>query len=231
MKYVLGIILAFALILPTKSLAEDLQFVPSSATISEESNVSESKSSTIIEESEVSEPSSSTPTEETEVSEPKELAVDDSHSFLPLPWGIAIGGGPGMFSTGFDFFFFERGILYPSPKGGFKLTDNNILIWTNRLRMIYDFENHQYGFLFQPNLRYLYFSHNGLYLFSAILGPEIGWETKTGFEYGASLRIGGAPGLWAGNYEVGYLVNSKRIYFTVSFTVSILAVLFNIHKF
>lgn len=198
MKYVLGIILAFALILPTKSLAEDLQFVPSSATISEE----------------------------TEVTEPKELAVDDSHSFLPLPWGIAIGGGPGMFSTGFDFFFFERGILC-----GFKPTDNYILIWTNRLRMIYDFENHQYGFLFQPNLRYLYFSHNGLYLFSAILGPEIGWETKTGFEYGASLRIGGAPGLWAGNYEVGYLVNSKRIYFTVSFTVSILAILFNIHKF
>lgn len=198
MKYVLGIILTFALILPTKSLAEDLQFVPSSATISEE----------------------------TEVAEPKELAVDDSHSFLPLPWGIAIGGGPGMFSTGFDFFFFERGILC-----GFKPTDNYILIWTNRLRMIYDFENHQYGFLFQPNLRYLYFSHNGLYLFSAILGPEIGWETKTGFEYGASLRIGGAPGLWAGNYEVGYLVNSKRIYFTVSFTVSILAILFNIHKF
>ncbi|MCQ2090794.1 MAG: hypothetical protein MJY93_11195 [Fibrobacter sp.] len=211
MKYVLGIILAFALILPSKSLAEDVQFMPSSATVSEES--------------ETSEPGSLTPTEETEVSEPKELAVDDSHNFLPLPWGIAIGGGPGMFSTGFDFFFFERGILY-----GF-ITANNILIWTNRLRMIYDFENHQYGFLFQPNLRYLYFSHNGLYLFSAILGPEIGWETKTGFEYGASLRIGGAPGLWAGNYEVGYLVNSKRIYFTVSFTVSILAILLNIHKF
>lgn len=224
MKYVLGIILAFALILPTKSLAEDLQFVPSSATISEESNVSESKSSTTIEESEVSEPSSSTPTEETEVAEPKELTVDDSHSFLPLPWGYSIGGGSKMFSTGIDFFFFDRGILY--PRDGYKQA-KSLLIWTNRLRMIYDFENHQYGFLFQPNLRWIL--EKGM--FSAALGPEIGWETKTGFEYGASLRIGGAPGLWAGNYEVGYLVNSKRIYFTVSFTVSILAVLFNIHKF
>lgn len=185
MKYVLGIILAFALILPTKSLAEDLQFVPSSATISEE----------------------------TEVSEPKELAVDDSHSFLPLPWGIAIGGGPGMFSTGFDFFFFERGILC-----GFKPTDNNILIWTNRLRMIYDFENHQYGFLFQPNLRWIY--KQGM--FSATVGPEIGWETKTGFEYGISMRTGGLPSLFVGNYEAGYLVNSKRFYFTLSFCLSVL---------
>lgn len=92
--------------------------------------------------------------------------------------------------------------------------------------MIYDYENHQYGFLFQPNLRYIWNYSGKVNLFSAVLGPEIGWETKTGFEYGASLRVGGVPGLMAGNYEVGYLVNSKRFYFTVSFALSILVFTF-----
>lgn len=170
MKYVLGIILAFALILPSKSLA------------------------------------------------------GNSPDFIIAPWGIAVGGGPEMFSTGLDIFFGDFSSIY--PLGELKFEDGSKLLWTNRFRMIYDYENHQYGFLFQPNLRYIWNYSGKVNLFSAVLGPEIGWETKTGFEYGASLRVGGVPGLMAGNYEVGYLVNSKRFYFTVSFALSILVFTF-----
>ncbi|MCQ2108234.1 MAG: hypothetical protein MJZ05_05655 [Fibrobacter sp.] len=170
MKYFLGIILAFALILPSKSLAGDYP------------------------------------------------------AYLPFPWGVAVGAGPQIYSMGADIFFKSFYAIY--PREDFKLRDEgkHILLWTNRFRMIYEFENQQYGFLFQPNLRYLWNSHGYMNLFSVVLGPEIGWETKTGFEYGASIRLGGAPGLWAGNYEVGYLVNSKKLYFTFSLAISILPI-------
>lgn len=47
------------------------------------------------------------------------------------------------------------------------------------------------------------------------LGPEIGWQTETGFDYGASIRIGGIIGALISVYEFGYLVNAKRFYFNV----------------
>lgn len=53
--------------------------------------------------------------------------------------------------------------------------------------------------------------------FTAVVGPEVGWETETGFEYGGSARVGGLPRLFLANYEVGYLINSQRFYFTVVF--------------
>ncbi len=172
MKYLLGIILAFALILPSKSLADY-----SIATV----KVPEVKEDT------------------------------SSIKYYPRFWGLAVGSGSKFFSTGIDFFINEIGDMSP-PHGSANL------FWTNRIRMIYDYENHQYGFLFQPNLRWIY--KQGM--FSATVGPEIGWETKTGFEYGISMRTGGLPSLFVGNYEAGYLVNSKRFYFTLSFCLSVL---------
>ncbi len=139
--------------------------------------------------------------------------------FAPSFWGIAIGGGPGMFSAGADVIFGLSSVLHeiarPDSVHGM-WGPPHVLMWMNRIRVIYDFDNRQAGVFVQPNLRYLYEQ----ILFAVAVGPEIGWETKTGFEYGASLRIGGLPSLWVGNYELGYLVNSRRFYFTVSFCIS-----------
>lgn len=142
--------------------------------------------------------------------------------FYPRLWGVAVGGGRGMFSAGADMIFGLSSVIYETAKPDTMLSffwePTHVLMWTNRIRMIYDYDNHQYGFFFQPNLRYLF---KTMYA-SLTIGPEVGWETKTGFEYGASIRIGGALALLAGNYEIGYLVNSQRFYFTISFCISAL---------
>lgn len=122
-----------------------------------------------------------------------------------------------FFSAGVDIIFGTAGILYESSRPdsvrGF-WNPPHMLMWMNRLRMVYD--GRQYGILFQPNIRYLF----DMCMFSFVVGPEIGWETETGFEYGASLRIGGVPSLLLANYEIGYLVNSRKFYFTISFCFS-----------
>lgn len=182
MKYVLGIILAFVLILPSKSLAAP---------------------------------------------PPK---ISKYSNFFPIPWGVAVGGGPKMFSTGVDFYFGDLLKVYSvktvnDHSDGSK-NDRHSLFWMNRIRWIYDYENHQHGILFQPNLRYMWDYKGYLNTISVTVGPEIGWESKTGFEYGVSLRTGGAPSLFVGNYEAGYLVNSKRFYLTVSFAISGLPIMY-----
>ncbi len=177
MKYVLGIILAFALILPSKSLAG-------------ENNI-------------------------------QDTSIKNTFNLMPELWGFAIGAGPQIFSAGIDIFWEDFGVIYPRTKIG--PADKHLLLWTNRFRLIYEFENQQYGLLFQPNIRWVW-KNDFLYLFTVTLGPEIGWEAKTGFEYGISLRTGGIPSLIVANYEVGYLVNSKKIYFTVSFAFSTLPI-------
>ncbi len=140
--------------------------------------------------------------------------------FFPSIWGVAVGSGPGIFSAGMDIIFGRSSVLYeparPKSVQG-PWGPPHMLIWMNRIRFIYDYDNHQQGVFFQPNLRYL--GEAGL-LLSVIVGPEIGWEKETGFEYGASIRIGGVPSFWLTNYELGYLVNSRKFYFTLSFCVS-----------
>ena len=140
--------------------------------------------------------------------------------FFPSIWGIAVGSGPEIFSAGMDIIFGRSSVLYeparPKSVQG-PWGPPHMLIWMNRIRFIYDYDNHQQGVFFQPNLRYL--GEAGL-LLSVIVGPEIGWEKETGFEYGASIRIGGMPSLWVANYELGYLVNSRKFYFTLSFCIA-----------
>lgn len=140
--------------------------------------------------------------------------------FSPSLWGVAVGSGPGIFSAGVDIIFGRSSVLYeparPKSVQG-PWNPMHMLMWMNRIRYIYDYDEHQYGIFFQPNLRYLW---DLGFLLSVVVGPEIGWEKETGFEYGASIRIGGLPSLWVANYELGYLVNSQKFYFTLSFCIS-----------
>ena len=140
--------------------------------------------------------------------------------FSPSLWGVAVGSGPGIFSAGVDIIFGRSSVLYeparPKSVQG-PWNPMHMLMWMNRIRYIYDYDEHQYGIFFQPNLRYLW---DLGFLLSVVVGPEIGWERETGFEYGASIRIGGLPSLWVANYELGYLVNSQKFYFTLSFCIS-----------
>ena len=143
--------------------------------------------------------------------------------FFPSLWGIAVGSGPGIFSVGVDVILGKSSVLYepdePARPDSVQGPWNpmHMLMWMNRIRYIYDYDEHQYGIFFQPNLRYLW---DLGFLLSVVVGPEIGWERETGFEYGASIRIGGLPSLWVANYELGYLVNSQKFYFALSFCIS-----------
>lgn len=140
--------------------------------------------------------------------------------FAPSLWGVAVGSGLGIFSAGVDIIFGRSSVLYePARPDSVQGPWNpmHMLMWMNRIRYIYDYDEHQYGIFFQPNLRYLW---DLGFLLSVVVGPEIGWEKETGFEYGASIRIGGMPSLWIMNYELGYLVNSQKFYFTLSFCIS-----------
>ena len=142
--------------------------------------------------------------------------AEEEFSLYPYPIDFSIGGGPGLFSTSLEFVLGSCASLYETPKSDSLqnfFEPRHALTWTNRIRMIYDYDNHQYGFLFQPSIRYMF----KLIAFTAVVGPEVGWETETGFEYGMSARVGGLPGLFLANYEVGYLINSQRFYFTVVF--------------
>ena len=63
-------------------------------------------------------------------------------------------------------------------------------------------------------------AYNTVYVFDGFLamckisvGPEIGYKRKTGFEYGGSARVGAFMDLL--NFEMGYLVNSKRTYMNI----------------
>ena len=61
-------------------------------------------------------------------------------------------------------------------------------------------------------VQYLFFG-NLLAMFKVSIGPEIGYKRKTGFEYGGSARIGAFIDIL--NFEMGYLVNSKRTYMNI----------------
>ena len=190
MKFVLNLVLVLALLLPSISLAEE-----DSASAKDPDDV------------------------EVPVKKKPNFFMFQE-GFSPSLWGVAVGSGPGIFSAGVDIIFGRSSVLYeparPKSVQG-PWNPMHMLMWMNRIRYIYDYDEHQYGIFFQPNLRYLW---DLGFLLSVVVGPEIGWERETGFEYGASIRIGGLPSLWVANYELGYLVNSQKFYFTLSFCIS-----------
>lgn len=141
---------------------------------------------------------------------------------IPLPYNIAIGGGSEMFSVGTDLLITPLSVMYvneasrPDSVHG-PWVPSHVFLWTNRIRMIYDYDNHQYGFFLQPNIRYLY----RFLLADVAIGPEIGWQTKTGFDWGASIRLNGLLTLCLADLEFGYFANTKKYYFNVLFDLSI----------
>ena len=77
--------------------------------------------------------------------------AEEEFSLYPYPIDFSIGGGPRLFSTSLEFVLGSCASLYETPKSDSLqnfFEPRHALTWTNRIRMIYDYDNHQYGFLF-----------------------------------------------------------------------------------
>lgn len=132
--------------------------------------------------------------------------------FQATLWDVSIGGGNELFVASADIAFGQNSLLFLVEDYSPRKDEEFMLLWTNRFRYVYDFAYGQHGFLFQPNIRMLVERMR----FTLVVGPEVGWMTKNGFDYGFSIRVGGLRGLlgWVNlaNYEVGYLANSRKVY-------------------
>lgn len=140
---------------------------------------------------------------------PKKKASD----YIPLPLGLEVGGG-NMFVAGLEWGF-SSSLIYSQerPEGTEGLwTPDYGIVWTVRTRYVYDNIDDQHGFLLYPNIQYLRF------LFGVAVGPQMGWFSSTGFDYGASVRL---DMLFIADFEVGYLVNKEQIYVNAIFTLSL----------
>ncbi len=140
---------------------------------------------------------------------PKKKASD----YIPLPLGLEVGGG-NMFVAGLEWGF-SSSLIYSQerPEGTEGLwTPDYGIVWTVRTRYVYDNIDDQHGFLLYPNIQYLRF------LFGIAVGPQMGWFSSTGFDYGASVRL---DMLFIADFEVGYLVNKEQIYVNAIFTLSL----------
>lgn len=189
MKYFWGLFFVLFLILPAQTLAEDAD---------------SSSNSSVILESDLSSGDSTV-----SASEKEKMEVS-----LGL-YGLMVGGGPGMFGAGLEWYFSTIGMVYESPRPQNYVgpwVPINEIWWAIRTHGFYDFDKRSVGFFIQPNVQYLY----DCILFSAVIGPEIGYFTKTGFDYGGSVRLG-IFGLFA--TEFGYLVNSEKLYVNFLFNL------------
>ena len=137
-------------------------------------------------------------------------AVQTSKSgFSLIPWNVFIGGG-NSFVVGADWIFSDFNILYTSTSQADTARLDGIpkhsWVWTLRTQALWA---PTFGVYLQPTIQYMYFD-GILAMFKLSVGPEIGYKRKTGFEYGGSFRVGTLIDLF--NFEMGYLVNSKRTY-------------------
>ena len=131
-----------------------------------------------------------------------------------FPFGISVGGGSGMFSAGIDWMLpTANPLIYRSAKDykEHKMPTHE-LWWTVRSRYIYDYDEHQAGVFLQPNVHYLL----KVIILDLALGPEIGWKTQTGFDYGVSARTGL---MGCAHVEFGRLFNSKKTYVNFLFNL------------
>lgn len=134
---------------------------------------------------------------------------------MPIPWDLSVGGGSNMFAVGVDWGLSGlKGEDFPVI---YRFAPGDVIIWTVRTRFIYDYDEHKPGFFLQPNLRFLY----QLLIFDITVGPEIGWFIPSGFDYGASARLGITPFIY---FEVGHFFNSKRTYFNISGNIPFLVI-------
>ena len=127
--------------------------------------------------------------------------------FSLIPWNVFIGG-MNSFVVGADWIFSRFNILYTS-NGQVNEIPKHSWVWTLRTQALWA---PTFGVYLQPTMQYMFFG-GPLTMFKVSVGPEIGYKRKTGFEYGGSARIGAFMDLL--NFEMGYLVNSKRTYINI----------------
>lgn len=138
---------------------------------------------------------------------PKKKATD----YIPMPLGFEVGGGS-MFVAGLELGS-PLSLIYEQerPENVEGLwAPKYALIWSIRTRYVYDYIDHEHGVLLYPNIQYLRL------FFGAAVGPQVGWFSSTGFDYGVSVRLD-LIGLF--NIEIGYFFEKKNPY--VSFLVSL----------
>ena len=111
---------------------------------------------------------------------PKKKASD----YIPRPNGIEVGGG-NMFVAGLEWWSLPSFLIYAQerPKSIQGLwAPRYAFVWSIRTRYVYDYTDHEHGALLYPNIQYL------RPIFGAAVGPQIGWFSSTGFDYGASIQ-------------------------------------------
>jgi len=141
---------------------------------------------------------------------PKTKATD----YIPMPMGIEIGGGS-MFVAGVEWGS-PLSLIYVQerPQNAEGLwVPHDALLWSIRTRYVYEYIDHEYGVLLYPNIQYL------LPLVGVAVGPQVGWFSSTGFDYGASVRLDLMCLL---NIEVGYFFEKKNPYVSILFSFSLL---------
>ena len=148
--------------------------------------------------------------EENSVYTPKKKASD----YVPMPVGIEVGGGS-MFVAGVEWGS-PLSLIYVQerPENAEGLwVPNDALMWSLRTRYVYDYIDHEYGVLLHPSIQYL------RPLFGVAVGPQVGWFSSSGFDYGASIRLDLICIL---NIEAGYFFEKKNPYVSFLFTFSLL---------
>ena len=134
-------------------------------------------------------------------------------SYKPMFFGLEIGAGS-VFVAGLEWGF-PSFLIYEQkrPDGVEELwTPNYGIVWTVRTRYFYDSIEEDHGLLLNPNIQYLRF------FIGLALGPQVGWFSSAGFDYGASVRLNL---FFIADLEVGYLVNKEAPYVNVMFTLSL----------
>lgn len=134
--------------------------------------------------------------------------------YMPSPYGFEIGGGT-VFVLGVEWWSEPYSLIY-EPKPPENINElwlpSYVFAWTIRTRYIYDSNEHEHGLLLYPNIQYF------RVFWGVAIGPQVGWFSTNGFDYGASLRL---DLMVLANFEVGYLVNSRKIFLNAIFTLSI----------
>jgi hypothetical protein len=131
-----------------------------------------------------------------------------------FPFGIAVGGGSGMFSAGIDWMFPRR------AHSNLQISQRTIRT-TRCQRMSFGGLSGAVIFTTTMSIKRYFLQPNVHYLLKVIVldlavGPEIGWKTQTGFDYGASVRTGL---MGCAQVEVGRFFNSKKTYVNFLFNL------------
>ncbi len=140
---------------------------------------------------------------------PKKKASD----YIPLPLGLEVGGG-NMFVAGLEWWLIPSGLIYAqkrpeNTKGPW--APDYAFVWFIRTRYVYDFTDHEHGILLHPSIQCFHA------LAGVGVGPQVGWFSSTGFDYGASVRFDLLSLL---NIEVGHFARKENIFVNVIFTIS-----------